>query len=165
MRRLLLFSLAWPALTLGGSAAAGKPDAEAARDEAALRAAGLPNDDASLLEFFRSRTLSPDQQERFRALVKQLASPSYPRRARATAALAQMGPPVKALLLTVKDRTRDAETARRAEVCLRNLAPERASQHAALVARVLGQRKPAGAAEALLDYLPFAAEEGVIDEV
>jgi hypothetical protein len=165
MRRLLLLSLAWPALTLGGSAAAGKPDAEAARDVKALRAAGLKADDASLLQFFRSRTLSPAQQEQFRSLVKQLASPSYRRRTEATDALIKMGPPVKALLVAVKDRAGDAETACRAELCLRKLATGSAPQHAALVARVLARRKPAGTAEVLLDYLPFAAEEGAVEEV
>jgi hypothetical protein len=164
MRRLLLLSLAWPALVLGGPAA-GKPDPEAVRDERALRAAGLKADDSSLLEFFRSRTLAPAQRERFHELVKQLAASSYRRRTRATAALIQMGPPVKGLLLAVKEQTRDAETARRAELCLRKLASENAPQHAALVARVIGRSRPAGAAEVLLDYLPFAAEEGVAADV
>src|SRR5262249_35720815 len=142
---------------LGGPAAAGRPNAETVRDENALRAAGLKTDDASLVEFFRSRTLSPAQQERFRVLVKQLASPSYHQRIKATAALIKMGPPVKALLQTVKDQTRDAETARRAELCLRKVGSGSLPQHAALVARVIGRRKPAGAAEVLLGYLPFAA--------
>src|SRR5947209_4641300 len=35
----------------------------------------------------------------------------------------------------------------------------------AAAARTLGARKPAGAAEVLLDYLPNAPGEGVVDEV
>jgi HEAT repeat protein len=165
MRRLLFLSLAWAALSPSGHAAAGKPDAAAVRDEDALRAAGLKADDASLLEFFRSRTLAPAQQERFRALVKQLASPSYHQRSKATVALIKMGPPVKALLQAVKDRAPDDETARRAELCLRKLGPGGMPRHAALVARVIGRRKPVGAADVLVGYLPFAAEESVIQEV
>src|SRR5437660_1083455 len=70
MRRLVLFVLLWPALGPGAPALAGKPDPEAARDEAALRAAGLKTDDASLLEIFRSRTLPPEQRAQSRALVR-----------------------------------------------------------------------------------------------
>src|SRR5437588_761822 len=117
MRRTLLFSLAWPVLTLGAPAALGQPDAEAARDEAALRSVGLKTDDDALLQFFRSRTPSPAQREQFRALVKQLGSPAYGERARATSALVQMGPRIKPLLADVKKQTHDQETVRRAELC------------------------------------------------
>src|SRR4051812_49241958 len=121
MRRLVLLVLAWPALAPGGAALAGKPDPEAARDENALRAVGLKTDAASLLEFFRSRTLPPEQRAQFRALVKQLSSPSYKDRSKASAALLEMGPKVKALLQAVSKETADRETLRRAELCLARL--------------------------------------------
>jgi hypothetical protein len=165
MCRLLLLSLAWPALTLGGPAPAGKPDPDALRDEATLRAGRLKTDDAALLHFFRSRTLSPAQQEQFCTLVKQLGAASYGQRARATAGLVKMGPPVKGLLLTVKKNAGDAETRRRAELCLRKLHSAGDAPHAAAAARLLARRKPAGAAQVLLDYLPYAADAPVIEEV
>jgi hypothetical protein len=165
MCRLLLLSLAWPALTLGGPVSVGKPDPDALRDEATLRAAGLKTDDAALLNFFRSRTLSPAQQEQFRCLVKQLGAASYGQRARATAGLVKMGAPVKGLLLAVKKNAGDAETRRRAELCLRKLHAAGDAQHAAAAARLLTRRKPAGAAQVLFSYLPYAADAPVLEEV
>ena len=165
MCRLLLLALAWPALALPGATAAGKPDPDAVHDETALRAAGLKTDNASLLAFFRSRTLSPKQQEQFRSLVTQLSSASYGERARATAGLVKMGTPVKGLLLGVKKSAGDAETRRRAELCLRKLAPRKDAQQAAAAARLLSRRKPAGAAQVLFSYLPFASDAPVIEEV
>src|SRR5947209_18250403 len=59
MRPLLLCSLTFAALAVGGPAVAGKKTATtpANRDEVALRTAGLGTDDTALLRYFRSRTL------------------------------------------------------------------------------------------------------------
>ena len=67
-------------------------------------------------------------------------------------------------------KDRDAEIARRADDCLRQL--ERVEKRRATgpgvtsaALRLLAVRKPAGAAEALLDFLPFADHETLVEEV
>jgi hypothetical protein len=165
MRPLFCFFLAVPLLALGSPVGAGKPDVQAARDLATFRAAGLGTDNAALLRFFRNRTLSAEKQEHFRKLVKQLGSSSYGQRAKATAALVKMGPEIKGLLLAVKKEAPNDETARRTELCLGKLEMGKEPQQAEAAARLLARRKPAGAARVLLDYLPFAAEAPVIEEV
>src|SRR5437764_7350591 len=143
MRPLLLCCLTFAALNLAGPVGAGKKpaDPQAARDEDALRAAGLGTDDAALLRFFRSRTLSPHQQQQFRTLVKQLGSPSYGQRAKATDALVKMGPQVKGLLLEVKQEAPDSETVRRTELCLGKLHAGKEPQYAEAAARLIARRK------------------------
>jgi hypothetical protein len=165
MSRLLLLALAWSTPAPGGTAPAGNPDREAARDETALLTAGLKTDNSSLLQFFRSRTLPPDQRAQFRTLVRQLGSSSYKDRTKASADLVKMGPKVKGLLQSVKKETDDRETVRRAELCLHKLAEGDAPEQVAAVARLVARRQPAGAAEVLLDYLSFAADPPVLEEV
>src|SRR5262249_26022292 len=97
MRPLLLLLLACPT----AHPAAGKRGADAAADESTLKAAGLRTDDAALLDFFRSRTLSPAQQDVYSALVEDLSSKYYPKRVKATEALAKSGYRIKALLARV----------------------------------------------------------------
>src|SRR5262249_12473622 len=132
MRPLLLCSLTFAALTAASPVGAGKKpaDPQTARDEDALRTAGLGTDDAALLRFFRSRTLSLQQQQQFRRLVKQLGSPSYTQRVKATEALVKMGPQVKGLLLEVKKEAPNSETVRRTELCLGKLDAGKEPQYA-----------------------------------
>src|SRR5206468_3214638 len=59
----------------------------------------------------------------------------------------------------------NAEVARRADLCLRKLAQDPQSPRLAAAARLVARRKPAGAAPALLAYLPFAPDAQVTEEV
>src|SRR5205814_2250814 len=58
----------------------------------------------------------------------------------------------------------DAEVVRRARRCLADLGPAAGPALPAAAARLLARRAPAGAAAALLDYLPFAEDSVVEDE-
>src|SRR5262245_32159418 len=65
-------------------------DGQSAADEQRLHRAGLKTDPASLLEFFRSRTVRSDPQQ-VKKLIAQLAARSFAVRERATTGLIALG--------------------------------------------------------------------------
>jgi hypothetical protein len=138
-------------------------------DEQTLKAANLGTDGPALLEFFRSHTLTDADREQVRRLIGQLGDDDFDVREKASADLVKLGPKVMGLLRpAVKDR--DAEVARRAEDCLRRLErveknPAAGLAQASAAVRLLAVRKPGGAVEVLLGYLPFANHELVIEQV
>ncbi len=150
-------------LLLGYSARAADPNPVAA-DEQLLKAAGLGTDGPSLLDFFRKRTLTDGERDKIQIWVRQLGDNSFKVRERASFDLTARGIPVAAFLRpAVLDS--DLEVARRAEECLRLIAKDHNTALPAAAARLVAARKPAGAAEALLAYLPFADADLVADEV
>lgn len=136
-----------------------------AEDEQTLRAAGFSTDEQTLLEFFRKRTLGDASRARISSLVRSLGDRSFAARERASAELARFGPAaVEYLKPALRDP--DLEVARRAEQCLRRIAENGAEVAVAIAAaRALARRKPAGACEVLLSYLPHADDALVGDEV
>jgi hypothetical protein len=140
-------------------------DAAAAADEKALQAAGVKTDGESLLHFFRQRTLTPDEQVKVEELIRQLGATAFKAREQATAALIARGPVVLELLRQAK-KNADLEVSRRADRCIQKIQEKDYPGHVPVaVARLLRQRRPAGAVEGLLAYLPFADTEPVADEV
>src|SRR5262249_51171779 len=122
-------------------------------------------DGATLLAAFRKRTLSPEDGAKVQALIDQLGDKAFSVRERAAAELVTLGPKVVPLL-RLATQSADPERARRAEARLGQIA-QREDKHKlpAAGARLLVMRKPAGAIEALLAYLPFADEEAMQAEV
>jgi hypothetical protein len=149
------------ALLLAPLAAAGERDA----DERALREAGVGTDGAALLQFFKSRTVNSADRDTIAALIKRMGDDSFDEREKASAGLIEIGPRAEPQLREAAERNNDAEVRRRAEECLALLAKGSDPALLAAAARTLGARKPTGAAEALLAYLPNAPGEGVVDEV
>ena len=129
-------------------------------DEAALKEAKIGTDGPALLQFFRQRVLPEADKQRVRALIKQLGDDSFRVREKASAALVALGPGI-APMLRQPGATTDPEVLSRAEECL--IAVEKTSTVPLLSAavRLLGQRKPDGAAKALLDFAPFSEHEEV----
>jgi SAM-dependent methyltransferase len=111
-----------------------------------------------LLEFFRKRTPSEADRATIPTLVRRLADPAFAVRERASADLAALG---KSAVPFLRKATQDPdrEVARRAELCLQAIETEAARGLVAAAARLLKARKPARAAEVLLDFLPFADDE------
>jgi HEAT repeat protein len=136
---------------------------EVAGDEQTLVAAGLPTDGQALLEFCRGRTrLDPDR-ERLMALTRQLGDPAAEARARAAAELIAHGAvAIPALRHAVNDLA-DLAVADRARQCLKAIEGNTGAAVSAAAVRLLALRKPSGAAEALLAYLPFADDRSVTD--
>src|SRR5262249_9403658 len=95
-------------------------------------------------------------------LIRQLKDPSTDVRDQAAATLVSFGPNVLPLLRQAANDLDDLDLAARARQCLQTL---EGSALALSVARLLTQARPAGAAEVLLAYLPFAEDETVADEV
>ncbi len=132
-------------------------DGTVAAHEATLRGAGLKSDGPALLEALRKRTLPAKERARLTGLVRQLGADDFDEREKASDALKVAGaaavPFLKAAL-----KGRDAEVRRRAEECLRASEP-RSDATLMLAALGLGAvRRPAGATEVLLNYLPFAED-------
>jgi HEAT repeat protein len=134
-------------------------------DEQTLRAAGLRTDGASLLEFFRRRTLASVEPEQLAVLVKRLGGGPDAGRDKAAEELVGLGPLAVTALRQVARDPDDQEVGARARRCLQALEGRNAAALPVAAARLLVQRKPTGAAEALLAFLPFADDDNVSEEV
>jgi HEAT repeat protein len=117
-----------------------------------------------LLEYFRKRTLADADRDKFQAMIRRLGSDSYRVREKAVADLVAYRT-AGAPLLTQATKNTDPEIARNAERCLRLINAAPGAALSATNARVMGLRKPKGAVEILLGYLPFADDETVAEDV
>jgi HEAT repeat protein len=161
--RTLLVVLA--SLALGD--AAPPPDeaaAEVAQAERLLKDAGVRVDGPALLAFFKDRTLSPEDSRRLAAAVKGLGDDDFAVREKASRDLVRAGRPALALLRPAADDP-DLEVSRRARTCIAEIEQPGVSARAVAAARLLAERRPAGAVETLLAFLPFADDEPVEDAV
>ena len=122
-------------------------------------------DGPALVDEFRARTLQPSERPKVAELVKKLGDPNYRVRERATNDLVTMGAKVMAdLKAAAKDP--DGERARRAEDAINRINGSEHKRVPVGSARLTALRRPEGAAEALLAYLPFADEDdGMVAEV
>ena len=120
---------------------------------------------SALLAEVRKRTLTSGDQAKLLSLIHDLGDDVFVVREQASAELAAYGP-LAMPLLREASRGTDLERAHCAEDCLRLLAKKQAA-HAlpAAAPRLLALRKPPGAVEALLDYLPFADNDLLVEEV
>jgi HEAT repeat protein len=119
-------------------------------------------DGPRLLAEVDKRTLNAERRQRAERLIVQLGDPEFAVREQAAAELVALGAPVKPLLRAAAGG-KDLEQARRVEECLRRI-DDKGKLPAAAV-RMLALRRPDGAAEALLAYLPCAADDALTDEV
>jgi hypothetical protein len=121
-------------------------------------------DGPALLEFFRNRTLTDADRQKLEQLVHQLGSDAFEEREAGSRALVARGEPALSFLraaLTDPDR----EVVRRAESCIETIEHGPGPALPAAAARVLAQQRPSGATVVLLQYLPYADDETVQDEV
>jgi HEAT repeat protein len=154
------------AVLLGWTAISSAGDDPVTQDEQILRNAEVQTDGPSLLAFFRQRTLADAERDKFAALVRQLGSKVYREREQAAQELTTRGPAVLELLREASKSGNDAELLRRAEQCAQRIqAKEVSADVRASAARLLTLRKPPGAVEALLAFMPFADNPRVADEV
>jgi HEAT repeat protein len=145
-------------------AVAAEPD-PGQSDEQLLRAAGLTTDAPGLLEFLHRRTAAGVDRERVATLVRQLGDKSPEVRDKATAELVALGPVAVPLLRQAAKDSDEADTADRARRCLHFIEGDRGADVPIAAIRLLSLRRPEGACEALLAYLPFADNDTVLDEV
>src|SRR5262249_15539180 len=133
-------------------------------DEEFLKNAGVATDGASLLEFFRKRTVDGDETAHIQKLIKELGSDDFDTREKATGQLAAIGARAKKLL-TAAAADPDVEVSRRAKECLEKINQGSAAQTVSAAARLVALRKPEKAVEVLLAYLPSADDAMVTQEV
>jgi hypothetical protein len=132
--------------------------------EDTLKQANLPTDGAGLLKFFQERTLSAEEQGRLALLVQSLGDVSYKTRAKATFRLLRAGTLALPFLKEGLNST-DEEVVRRSEICLQQILENSDAPQVAAAVRLLADRKPAGAAQTLLAFLPFASGADVIEQI
>jgi hypothetical protein len=139
-----------------------------AADEKLVKAAGVGVDAVALLDFFRKRGGGDSKRDKILALITQLGDDAFDKREDATNQLiALAGVAVPFLKDALKNG--DLEVVRRAEMILKKIGNVPGKRDdpllPAAVARLLAAKKPAGAAEALLNFLPTAPDENAAREV
>ncbi len=148
------------------TAASGQSPAQAksTQDEIELLKSGVATDDAALLDYFRRRTPSVEEQKTLKLRAGQLGSNVFQVRVKATEELIRAGRAALPHLREIAKHT-DTETARRAHYCIQVIEQNTRLGLAATASRLLAERNSAGALETLLAYLPFVDESWVEDEI
>lgn len=153
-------SLALLVLAFAFTARADTPSA----DERLLKAAQIKTDGPALLELLRRRTVKDTEVDKVRVAIKSLGNDDFNVREKATNDLVRLGSLAEPFLReALKDK--DPEVVRRAEECLSLIKSGAGSATDMAAVRLVAAKKPAGAAEALLAYLPFAANHLASEEV
>jgi HEAT repeat protein len=150
--------------TQAPSVALGKDEAtrKRCRDVWATWWASIKNQD--LVNYFRKNTLDQANRDKFLALIAQLGSDSFRTRQKAMASLVAYRSSAVPLLRQAVQHA-DLEISRRAEQCLAKIQAAPGAGLSATYARLMGVRKPEGAVDTLLAYLPFADDDSVLEEV
>src|SRR5262249_55163327 len=135
-------------------------------DEQLIRTAGLSPDGAALIDFFKARTQTAADPDKVAALVAKLASKKADERDKAVGDLVALGPLAVPKLRQATRHADEPAVAALARGCGARLARGPTGQPlTAAAARVRAAKKPAGTAAALLDYLPFADDDNVLEEI
>jgi HEAT repeat protein len=120
-------------------------------------------DGASLLAAVRARTLTAQDREKIKGLIGKLAGDFATREVASKELLALGRRSLSPLREAAKDK--NTEVARRAKELIERIEEEPGDRLPVAVVRLLGVRKPAGAVEALLAYLPLVEEENFSGDV
>jgi HEAT repeat protein len=140
-------------------------DAPDSADEQVLKENKVPVDGPGLLEFFRKRTLDAADEAQIKGLIVQLGDDDFDLREDASQRLTDVGLRAKPFLTRALTDP-DAEVIHRARECLRHIDQGGAAVNvAAAAALVLARRRPDGAVEALLNFLPSLADDNLAEEV
>jgi hypothetical protein len=127
-----------------------------------LTALGIPTEGDGLLDYFRKRTFVQVKPEDLEQLIAQLGSPHFQTREKALRELMKYEVVAKPALVHAMDND-NYEIQSRARLLLSVIEDKANPQVQGTVARVIAARKPPGACEVLLNFLPFA-HESVIEE-
>jgi HEAT repeat protein len=132
-------------------------------DEETLKAAHIAAAGPALLDFLHKRSGAVG--EGAADLVKQLADPAPAVHDAAAGQLVALGEPAVPALREAANNLDDPEFAGRARECLLNIEDPQGADLSITVVRATAALRPAGALDALLEYLPFAENEKVVAEV
>jgi len=135
-----------------------------AADEKAVAAAKVGTDGPALLEYLRKRAAARKAGDKIKDLVRQLGDKSFDVREAATAALLKLDGAARPFLEPARNDP-DVEIARRATDLLALIKNSETVNVDGAVTRLVGLRKPEGAAEVLVHYLPAAPTEMIAADV
>lgn len=119
----------------------------------------------ALLAFFRQRMTPSIDAEQVAKLTKQLSDNSEEIHSKAIAELVGLGPLVVPELRRTVNRADNEETLSRARKCLQAIEGSGGSAVVQSAVRALAAHNPEGAAQTLIQYLPFADDETVMQEI
>lgn len=156
----LVFALGCLAFLTGSSAGQTTPEL----DEQILKSGGVPTDNDGLLKFFRLRSLKDGDRKVMEDFIKQLSSDVFRERENATKELILRGALSLPFLLAAK-KDASLETQRRVEIIMKKIDSSSGPELPVSAARLLASRNTPGAIEALLNFLPYANDEWVEEEV
>ena len=133
-------------------------------DEQVLRDNKIPTDGPGLLQFFRQHIVQTADENRIKVLIRQLGDDDFNRREDASIQLNGIGLRARPFLQAAASDS-DAEIAHRAKECLKHVDEGTAAAVVGAAIRTVAKLKPEGGADALLAYLPSAADETLAEEV
>lgn len=133
-------------------------------DQKILKDVGLASDSQSLLDYLRKQTFPEADPAKMKTLIRELGDDEFKTREAASAQLIQIG---KGAVVGLKqaETDNDPEVRQRAEDLRKKLEAKVEPGIQVATSRLIAQQKPAGAAEVLIGFLPFAADLTVADEV
>lgn len=140
-----------------------EPDTTA-EDQRLLAELGVPTDGPGLLEYFRQRTYKEADGKLVASLVARLGDDDFGVRERAFKELQNLGHSAMAGLKEA-ERSSDAEVRQRIRELRQQLEAKENATVQSAVARLVAKSRPAGAGQVLLDYIPFAADQSVVNEI
>ncbi|HKB38651.1 MAG TPA: HEAT repeat domain-containing protein, partial [Gemmataceae bacterium] len=125
----------------------------------------LKSEGPNLLDEFKKRTMDEEAREKTLKLISTLGSDNFKQREAAADELKKMGVLVLPLLRKASTDDKDPEVRDRSKKCLVEIEKTETGPLSPVTARLVAYRKPEGAAEVLLKFLPFADDEAVLTEV
>lgn len=126
---------------------------QATDDAKILKSAGLSDDGEKLVEYFRRRVVSEADRTAITQLIRKLGADQFAERERASEELFNWKfAAVNQLREALRDK--DVEIAKRAEACLKRIEKVSGHELSAAAVRAIVVKKPDGAVEALLAFLP-----------
>jgi hypothetical protein len=134
----------------------------AAADEKILREAKCGVTGSALVSLIRTQTPNAESLAKVKTLIGKLGDDAFRVRERVSAELVNAGP-IAIPLLREAAKDDDREVARRARECLQKIGEDSSKTRVSAAIRLLGLRKPEGAAEVLLNYLPSADPETALE--
>lgn len=134
-------------------------------DEEVLKNVQVDADGSALVEFFKKRVLPRITSEQTANLIKQLSDNEKVVSAKAANELIALGPLAVPALRRAINEAENEENLARARKCLEAIEGSNGVTVIQSAVRMMAARNPEGATEALLDYLPFADDDSVVQEI
>jgi HEAT repeat protein len=124
----------------------------------------LDTEGPGLLNELKKRTLTEADMTKSQTLIEKLGDDSFEVRQNSEDALKKMGSMIIPLLKQGL-KNPDLEIRNRSKKCLDAIEMDKTTPLSPVTARLIALRKPTGAAEALLAYMPFADDDSLLDEL